>query len=74
MLWLMKHLHVTAACDIKLVYLFAQVTLLQTHSAEHLILGAARRSLPYCNLILLGRTDKTLYWLHAFIFHYSVMH
>ncbi|XP_029354322.1 hepatic nuclear factor 4, beta [Echeneis naucrates] len=31
-----------------------KVTLLQTHSAEHLILGAARRSLPYNNLILLG--------------------
>ncbi|TMS13341.1 hepatic nuclear factor 4, beta isoform X1 [Larimichthys crocea] len=31
-----------------------RVTLLQTHSAEHLILGAARRSLPYYNLILLG--------------------
>ncbi|XP_051236267.1 hepatic nuclear factor 4, beta [Dicentrarchus labrax] len=31
-----------------------RVTLLQTHSAEHLILGAARRSLPYFNLILLG--------------------
>lgn len=31
-----------------------RVTLLRTHSAEHLILGAARRSLPYDNLILLG--------------------
>lgn len=31
-----------------------RVTLLRTHSAEHLILGAARRSLPYSNLILLG--------------------
>ncbi|XP_070688252.1 hepatic nuclear factor 4, beta [Pempheris klunzingeri] len=31
-----------------------KVTLLQTHSAEHLILGAARRSLPYNNVILLG--------------------
>ncbi|XP_073320115.1 hepatic nuclear factor 4, beta isoform X2 [Pagrus major] len=31
-----------------------RITLLQTHSAEHLILGAARRSLPYHNLILLG--------------------
>ncbi|KAG7482330.1 hypothetical protein JOB18_018821 [Solea senegalensis] len=31
-----------------------RVTLLRTHSAEHLILGAARRSLPYNNLILLG--------------------
>lgn len=70
MLWLKKNLHVTAACDIKLVYLCAQVILLQTHSAEHLILGAARRSLPYYNLILLGRTDKTFYWLRV----YSVMH
>ncbi|XP_070821346.1 hepatic nuclear factor 4, beta [Chaetodon trifascialis] len=31
-----------------------RITLLQTHSAQHLILGAARRSLPYYNLILLG--------------------
>nr|XP_046242901.1 hepatic nuclear factor 4, beta isoform X2 [Scatophagus argus] len=31
-----------------------RVKLLQAHSAEHLILGAARRSLPYDNLILLG--------------------
>uniref|UniRef100_A0A4W6EFY8 NR LBD domain-containing protein n=1 Tax=Lates calcarifer TaxID=8187 RepID=A0A4W6EFY8_LATCA len=31
-----------------------RVTLLRTHSAEHLILGAARRSLPYNDLILLG--------------------
>nr|XP_020462003.1 hepatocyte nuclear factor 4-beta-like [Monopterus albus] len=31
-----------------------RVTLLRTHSAENLILGAARRSLPYNNLILLG--------------------
>ncbi|KAM9408294.1 hepatic nuclear factor 4, beta [Pholidichthys leucotaenia] len=31
-----------------------RVTLLRTHSAEHLIIGAARRSLPYNNLILLG--------------------
>ncbi|KAM8762097.1 hepatic nuclear factor 4, beta [Acanthopagrus schlegelii] len=31
-----------------------RITLLQTHSAEHLILGAARRSLPYQDLILLG--------------------
>ncbi|XP_040897518.1 hepatic nuclear factor 4, beta [Toxotes jaculatrix] len=31
-----------------------RVTLLRTHSAEHLLLGAARRSLPYNNLILLG--------------------
>ncbi|XP_035802484.2 hepatic nuclear factor 4, beta [Amphiprion ocellaris] len=31
-----------------------RVTLLRTHSAEHLILGAARRSLPCDNLILLG--------------------
>ncbi|XP_056242151.1 hepatic nuclear factor 4, beta isoform X1 [Seriola aureovittata] len=31
-----------------------RVTLLRTHSAEHLILGAARRSLPYNSLILLG--------------------
>uniref|UniRef100_A0A3Q0QTU0 Hepatic nuclear factor 4, beta n=1 Tax=Amphilophus citrinellus TaxID=61819 RepID=A0A3Q0QTU0_AMPCI len=31
-----------------------RVTLLRTHSAEHLILGAARRSLPYNNVILLG--------------------
>ncbi|KAF0043202.1 hypothetical protein F2P81_004539 [Scophthalmus maximus] len=31
-----------------------RVTLLRTHSAEHLILGAAKRSLPYNNLILLG--------------------
>ncbi|XP_062278711.1 hepatic nuclear factor 4, beta isoform X1 [Scomber scombrus] len=31
-----------------------RVALLRTHSAEHLILGAARRSLPYNNLILLG--------------------
>nr|XP_046242925.1 hepatic nuclear factor 4, beta isoform X5 [Scatophagus argus] len=30
-----------------------RVKLLQAHSAEHLILGAARRSLPYDNLILL---------------------
>ncbi|XP_026233322.1 hepatic nuclear factor 4, beta [Anabas testudineus] len=31
-----------------------RVTLLRSHSAEQLILGAARRSLPYNNLILLG--------------------
>ncbi|XP_038557131.1 hepatic nuclear factor 4, beta isoform X3 [Micropterus salmoides] len=31
-----------------------RVTLLRTHSAGHLILGAARRSLPFYNLILLG--------------------
>ncbi|XP_041840287.1 hepatic nuclear factor 4, beta isoform X2 [Melanotaenia boesemani] len=31
-----------------------RVTLLRTHSAEHLILGAAKRSLPYSNHILLG--------------------
>ncbi|KAM9765096.1 hepatic nuclear factor 4, beta [Menidia menidia] len=30
------------------------VSLLRSHSAEHLILGAARRSLPYHKLILLG--------------------
>lgn len=38
-----------------------QVTLLRTHSAEHLILGAARRSLPYNNVILLGRTGVDLF-------------
>ncbi|KAM4630219.1 hepatic nuclear factor 4, beta isoform 2-T2 [Polymixia lowei] len=31
-----------------------RVALLRAHSAEHLILGAARRSLPYNDLILLG--------------------
>uniref|UniRef100_A0A3Q2PGB8 Hepatocyte nuclear factor 4-beta n=1 Tax=Fundulus heteroclitus TaxID=8078 RepID=A0A3Q2PGB8_FUNHE len=31
-----------------------RVNLLRTHSAEHLILGAARRSLPYNDVILLG--------------------
>ncbi|XP_071377000.1 hepatic nuclear factor 4, beta [Centroberyx affinis] len=31
-----------------------RVVLLRAHSAEHLILGAARRSLPYNSLILLG--------------------
>lgn len=31
-----------------------RVTLLRSHSAEHLILGAARRSLPYSSHILLG--------------------
>ncbi|KAM3877015.1 LOW QUALITY PROTEIN: hepatic nuclear factor 4, beta [Diretmus argenteus] len=31
-----------------------RVALLRAHSADHLILGAARRSLPYNNLILLG--------------------
>ncbi|XP_061599331.1 hepatic nuclear factor 4, beta isoform X1 [Cololabis saira] len=31
-----------------------RVTLLRTHSAEHLILGAAIRSIPFNNLILLG--------------------
>ncbi|KAK2854043.1 hypothetical protein Q5P01_006704 [Channa striata] len=31
-----------------------RVTLLRSHSAEQLILGAARRSLPYNNVILLG--------------------
>lgn len=41
----------------KPLYVCLQVTLLRTHSAEHLILGAARRSLPYNNVILLGRTD-----------------
>ncbi|XP_012670268.2 hepatic nuclear factor 4, beta [Clupea harengus] len=31
-----------------------RVALLRAHSAEHLILGAARRSLPYNDIILLG--------------------
>ncbi|TTR36201.1 Hepatocyte nuclear factor 4-beta [Bagarius yarrelli] len=31
-----------------------RVSLLRAHSAEHLILGAARRSLPYNDVILLG--------------------
>ncbi|KAL1007252.1 hypothetical protein UPYG_G00084110 [Umbra pygmaea] len=31
-----------------------RVTLLRAHSAEHLILGVARRSLPYNDIILLG--------------------
>ncbi|XP_030622727.1 hepatic nuclear factor 4, beta [Chanos chanos] len=31
-----------------------RVALLRAHSAEHLILGVARRSLPYNNIILLG--------------------
>uniref|UniRef100_A0A8C6VTV9 Hepatic nuclear factor 4, beta n=1 Tax=Nothobranchius furzeri TaxID=105023 RepID=A0A8C6VTV9_NOTFU len=60
------------------------VTLLQTHSAEHLILGAARRSLPYlqkCDssrgaelevlvkpLRELGITDKKLACLQAIAF------
>lgn len=34
----------------------SQVTLLRSHSAEQLLLGAARRSIPYNNVILLGRT------------------
>lgn len=59
MLWLAEHLHVTAICNMKPAYVCVQVTLLQNHSAEHLILGAARRSLPYYNLILLGRTDSS---------------
>lgn len=33
---------------------FVQVALLRAHSAEHLILGVARRSLPYNDIILLG--------------------
>lgn len=32
-----------------------QVALLRAHSAEHLILGVAHRSLPYNDIILLGR-------------------
>lgn len=40
-----------------------QVALLRAHSAEHLILGAARRSLAYNNLILLGKTDEACCWL-----------
>lgn len=35
-----------------------QVTLLRAHSAEHLILGVARRSLPYNDIILLGKHDS----------------
>ncbi|KAM9366989.1 hepatic nuclear factor 4, beta [Symphorus nematophorus] len=43
--------HIPEFCSLRID---DRVTLLQTHSAEHLILGAARRSLPYYNLILLG--------------------
>lgn len=36
-------------------YICAQVALLRAHSAEHLILGVTRRSLPYNDIILLGK-------------------
>lgn len=34
---------------------YMKVCLLRSHSAEHLILGVARRSLPYNDVILLGK-------------------
>lgn len=37
------------------VHICAQVALLRAHSAEHLILGVTRRSLPYNDVILLGK-------------------
>lgn len=38
-----------------LCLVYVQVSLLRAHSAEHLILGVARRSLPYNDIILLGK-------------------
>ncbi|XP_054892602.1 hepatic nuclear factor 4, beta isoform X2 [Poeciliopsis prolifica] len=43
--------HIPEFCSL---HIDDRVTLLRTHSAEHLILGAARRSLPYSDVILLG--------------------
>uniref|UniRef100_A0A3P9QJF3 Hepatic nuclear factor 4, beta n=1 Tax=Poecilia reticulata TaxID=8081 RepID=A0A3P9QJF3_POERE len=43
--------HIPEFCSL---HIDDRVTLLRTHSAEHLILGAARRSLPYNDVILLG--------------------
>ncbi|XP_016303416.1 hepatocyte nuclear factor 4-beta-like [Sinocyclocheilus anshuiensis] len=40
-----------------------RVALLRAHSAEHLILGVARRSLPYNDIILLGEC-----WLKTIVF------
>lgn len=37
------------------VHICVQVALLRAHSAEHLILGVTRRSLPYDDIILLGK-------------------
>uniref|UniRef100_A0A3B5LUZ1 Hepatic nuclear factor 4, beta n=1 Tax=Xiphophorus couchianus TaxID=32473 RepID=A0A3B5LUZ1_9TELE len=46
--------HIPEFCSL---HIDDRVTLLRTHSAEHLILGAARRSLPYNDVILLGKIN-----------------
>ncbi|XP_062868750.1 hepatic nuclear factor 4, beta [Trichomycterus rosablanca] len=43
--------HIPEFCELSVE---DRVCLLRTHSAEHLILGVARRSLPYNDVILLG--------------------
>lgn len=34
-----------------------QVALLRAHAGEHLLLGAAKRSMLYKDILLLGKTD-----------------
>uniref|UniRef100_A0A671M4U4 Hepatocyte nuclear factor 4-beta-like n=1 Tax=Sinocyclocheilus anshuiensis TaxID=1608454 RepID=A0A671M4U4_9TELE len=55
-----------------------RVALLRAHSAEHLILGVARRSLPYNDIILLGEnSDRHAhtnlgYPIHPLLIHLSI--
>lgn len=37
--------------------LLLQVALLRAHAGEHLLLGAAKRSMLYKDILLLGKTD-----------------
>lgn len=74
MLWMTIDLHFKAVYDMKPLCVSLQVTLLRTHSAEHLILGAAKRSLPYNNLILLGRTVHFFIRLFSYALRYCISH
>lgn len=37
------------------VSVFVQVSLLRAHAGEHLLLGVAKRSMPYKDILLLGK-------------------
>lgn len=43
-----------------------QVALLRAHAGEHLLLGVAKRSIPYTDFLLLGNVTK---YTPAFIIH-----
>ena len=48
-----------------------QVALLRAHAGEHLLLGVAKRSMLYKDLLLLGKSPFSMYRSHG-LTHYMI--